>query len=610
MALSVRPASIAPATGKFVSFRVLGPVELLSDGGPIAIGSAKARALLAALLLRANHFVPIARLAEVLWGEELPLTYRSTLHSHVMRLRHLLERYRCAETIRTAPTGYLISASPDTLDLLGWGQLTTRAAQAREDADRVGELMLLTSACGLWTGRVLANVESDLLQREEVPRLAEELLQALERRIDVGLELGRHAEFTGELRDLTARYPYRERFWAQLMEAYCRAGQQSEAVSAYAEVQQRLADDLGIDPGSELQDLHMRILRNEPPARQDLAVAMPARQSPPGGLCQLPIDVPCFTGRRDIIAELTERLGDETVPTQVAVLHGAPAVGKTAVAIRVAYQLRSKFPDGQWFVPLGGSASCARSAAEVLEDLLYASGLRDGEIPPGPQARAALLRARLADRRVLLVLDDAASVGQVESVLPGTGVCQVLVTSRRSLRGLCALYGATIRRLPPLSADESIQLLRYLLDGRTTDVAAARSLTRLCGHLPLALRIAAAILAARPEVGLAEYVSELERPGLLDRLVLPGGCHLSVRAAIASSYDSLNSRAQWLLGVLARQPGDKFSLGQVAATLGMPERTTADLLAELADAGLIDEDGPAVLVPEMVRLFASGLMDH
>jgi hypothetical protein len=296
--------------------------------------------------------------------------------------------------------------------------------------------------------------------------------------------------------------------------------------------------------------------------------------------------------------------------TQVAVLHGAPVVGKTAVAIRVAHELRGRFPDGQWFVPLGGSAGPVRPPGEVLDDLLHCAGLRAGEIPRGLSARAALLRARLADQRVLVLLDDAASMSQVELMLPGAGGCGALITSRRSMRGLYALYGAWTRRLPPLSADESLQLLRYLLGGRCKDTDAARSLARLCGHLPFALRIAAATLTAHPELDLAAYIAELKRPGRLDRLVLPGGSRLSIRAAIASSYESLSSPAQWLLCVLARQPGQKISSEQAATAVGLPAGAMADLLAELADAGLIDSEWPEVLVPELVRLFAAAQLER
>jgi DNA-binding SARP family transcriptional activator len=619
-----RRAPEVPAQRQFTRFRVLGPVELLCRGGSAEIGSAKTRSLLAALLLQANRFVSSAHLAEVLWGGCLPPTYRTTLYSHVMRLRHFLEGYGCAGVIHTEPAGYLIEADADTLDLLTFGRFLEAAGQARQEADPVGELMALTSACGLWSGPALANVDSDLLHREEVPRLTEELLRVLERQISVGLGLGRYAEFLGELRELTTRYPHRERFWAQLMEAYCLAGRRSEALTAYADVRRLLAGELGIEPGPDLRDLHMRILRGEglpgqeagpatvkpaPPVAAAPVVAAGARAAPPGGMCQLPCAVPGFVGRASMIAELVALLGGDQgqQAARVAVLHGAPAVGKTAVAVRAAHELRGQFPDGQWFVTLGASAGAPRPPGELLGDLLHSAGVHAGAIPPGETARAALLRACLADRAVLLLLDDAASVGQVEPLLPGAGQCRVLVTSRCSLRGLAALYGASVRRLPPLNADESRQLLLGLLGDRAGDVANAEALARLCGHVPLALRIAAATFAARRGLDLAAFVSDLDCPDRLRRLALPGEGRLSLRAVIAPSYDCLDPSTQRLLRVLARCPDPRVTAERAATAAGLPLAAAEASLAELADTGLLDEDWPYFLVPELIRLFAAGM---
>ncbi|MGQ0779372.1 MAG: BTAD domain-containing putative transcriptional regulator [Pseudonocardiales bacterium] len=486
-----------------VRFAVLGPLTLRRGRRPVRLGGPRPRALLASLLLRANQLVGVDQLVDRLWGADPPKDARAALQVVVARLRQALDTD--AERVRTQPGGYLIAVAPDELDLLRFNELVARAEEASLAGDVAAESMLLTEAVGLWHGPPLTNVSSDLLHREDVAQLAERRLLAEERRIDAGLRLGRHAALIPELTSLTAQHPLRERFWVQLALALYRSGRQAEALATYRSVAKLLSDELGLDPGPELRQLHQAVLTADP----TLAVpdALPLSQ-PWQVHCQLPLDIDAFVGRERLVDQLVELLGsgaDNSLP--IVALSGSPGVGKSALAIRVAHQLRSAFPDGQWYLQLTGTSATPRSPSDVLAELLVTAGLPATVLPAGLHERAAVLRARLADRRVLLVCDDAASVDQVRPLLPGTAGCGVLVTSRTNLSGL-ALQGAHHIILDPLSSAEATELLTGLLGaGRVhAEPEAAAELAGLCDHIPLALRIAAANLMARPRTSLGAYV--------------------------------------------------------------------------------------------------------
>lgn len=596
-----------------VRFRLLGPLQLMVADQVVEIRSARHRALLAALLLRANRFVPSSHLTEVLWGSRPPSSFQATLCSHVMRLRHHLDRHGAPGLLCTKPGGYLMSVDTGAVDLLVFDRLRATADEARQRDDQFGELMALSEATALWQGDVLSNVDSDLLHREEVPSLTECLLAVVERRVEVGMALGRHMELLSELFALTAQHPLRQRFWYQLIQSLCLADRQPEALAAYERMRVLLAERLGMDPGSELRALHMRILKGdgqhaiEPARPRGPAAPESVTSTGPGErACQLPIAVADFVGRDEVAADVTGILAGGLEAAPVLVLHGAPGVGKTALAVRVAYQVRDAFPDGQWFVQLGGSSGAVRSATEVLADLLRYAGMRPPKMPKGEAARAAMLRAFLADRAVLLVLDDAADVSQVQPLLPGTSRSKALVTSRPALQGLAVLYGAAVRPVGPLEPDESALLLRRLI-GQRASGDLAHELARLCCHVPLALRIAAASLASQPRRGLADYVASLDRPDRLDRLAVPGDRRVSVRCAIEASYSSLDPGAQELLCALARQPAPSMSACQIGLGLELATEQVTASLGVLVEAGLLETDGCAYSVPDLIRLFAVSL---
>jgi DNA-binding SARP family transcriptional activator/tetratricopeptide (TPR) repeat protein len=609
-----------------LSYRVLGPLEVSRGGRVLTIRAGKLRSLLAALLVSANRLVPLDELVERLWGQTPPPTARATLATYVMRLRRILgggsgEDATGRAPILTRPEGYLIDAAPEQVDLGRFDQLLAEADRHPHDPETV--LRLLAEALRLWRGPALVDIPSESLHRDVAPRLEEQRLHTIERRIDTELALGRHAELVGELTALTTEHRLRERFWHQLMLALYRSRRQPDALDAYGRLRALLIDEMGLEPSTEIRALHLRVLAEDPTLhepdghpRQEAPVAVPATWLT---LCQLPPDLSDFVGRSELIERATsELLADPDRPgLPVVAVTGAPGTGKSAVAVRIAHALRAHFPDGQLFVRLTGGNGTGRDPAEVLGELLTATGLGRDTLPEGLDARAAAFRARLADRRVLLVLDDAVRSSQVVALLPGTASCAVLVTGRRMLSDIPAAVGL---RLDSFVPSDALELLCRLAGLRrvSEEPAAAREIVDACGGLPLAIRIVGARLAARPLAGLSGLAERLaDEQRRLDELRTGD---LEVRAGLALSYSALSEPARtafrrlgllgavdvaaWTVGVLTRDEA-----GDGDGCDGDGER----LVEELVEANLLtetsrDPTGEARYRPhDLVALYASEL---
>lgn len=562
-----------------VEFRVLGPLEVLLDGEPVFVPGGRGRVLLATLLLRPNQFVSVDELVERLWDGDPPTVDRAhkTLQTTVLRLRQALG---AANRVRTTPGGYLAEVGPDELDLLRFRALV----QAGHFA----------TATELWRGPALADVASDALHRDDVPRLENERLDALERRIDTDLSRGRASELVAELTELTRQHPLRERFWAQRMSALYRSGRQAEALESYREITALLADELGVDPSPELQELHLAFLNGETDG---------PRWKP---VCQLPPDTVGFVGRAELFRKVEERLAAPGVP--VVVLSGAPGVGKSAFTIKAAHRLRDRFPDGQLFARLNGAGGAPREPVEVLAELLVALDVAPSALPDGVEARSAAFRAQLADRSMLVVLDDAAGPEQVRPLLPGTAGCAVLISSRQQL---VQVDGAQSLRVPPLGVEDGITLLSSVLgeDRAGTDRAAVAAIAGACGGLPLALRVAGARLAARESLPLSSLARRLsDERHRLDELTMGD---LEVRATFGPSYEALPTDAATAfrrLGLLGATDVASWTVGVLAG--GDGER----LVERLVEANLLDEVGldatgePRYRLHDLLAVYAAELV--
>ncbi|MFD9734003.1 BTAD domain-containing putative transcriptional regulator [Umezawaea sp. NPDC059074] len=567
-------------------YRVLGPLEVVHDGVPVPLPSGRARVLLASLLLRANEVVPVDELVDRLWdgAPPTPARAKASLHMVVSRLRQSLG---AADSVRTEVDGYRVEIDPDRLDL--------HRFRALVDAGRCAE------ALELWRGSPLSDVASDSLRRDEVPALLEERVEALERRVDADLESGSLTGLAAELRALTQRYPLRERFWAQLMTVLYRTSRQAEALAAYRDVSAVLADELGVDPGPELRDLQRLVLAGEPLAPAEVVTATVPRQLPPA--------VASFSGRAEDLAVLDGLLAGGSAPAVViSAIAGSGGVGKTALAVHWAHSVRDRFPDGQLFVNLRGyDLERPMTVQEALARLLRGLGVDPGSIPAETADQTNLFRSLTADRRMLVVLDNVSAPEQVRPLLPSTPTCLVVVTSRSDLRGLAVLDDAHVHRLGTLPPNEAYALLARVLgaDRASAEPDAVARLAAACGHLPLALRIAAADLASQPRTAVADYVAALESADVLEVLAVPGDPDAAVLTAFRGSYAALDEETRLVFRRLGLVPGATFT-DHAAAVLGeLPLVRARRVVAHLVSVHLVErrDDGRFAL-HDLLRLYA------
>ena len=427
-----------------MEFRILGPLEAVAADRVIAVAAPKQRALLAVLVVCANQLVTTDRLVDELWAEHPPSSATNLVQCYVSRLRRLLGTDSDAAqdvVLSTRALGYVLQVEPGDRDVEAFQGLLERARSTAAQGAGTEAATLLRRALELWRGAALADVPPTPTVAAEAARLEELRLGALEDRIELELAAGRRAGLVAELVALVAAEPLRERLRGQLMLALYRGGRQAEALEAFREGRQVLVEQLGIEPGAELRRLEAAILAGDPLLVAGLSdSAVPVGWSRGGRPSQLPADTADFTGRYTAVARVrdqlvgTDRGGRPAVA--VSAVAGKAGVGKTSLAVHVAHQVREAFPDGQLYVNLNGIRSHPADPAAVLARFLRALGVDPSVIPAGLDERSEFYRERLAGRRVLVVLDDAAGEAQVRPLLPGSPSCAVLVTSRRRLTGL------------------------------------------------------------------------------------------------------------------------------------------------------------------------------
>jgi DNA-binding SARP family transcriptional activator/tetratricopeptide (TPR) repeat protein len=600
-----------------MEFRVLGPLEVWAGGRRLPLGGPKPRAVLATLVLHPGKVVSVERFVEDLWDGTPPATARNIVQGHVVGLRRALQPGcgpdAASHLLATRPPGYVLQVDPEQADVYRFEALVARARQAIADGADERSAGLLRQALALWRGPALADVGSEQLRRVEGARLEEARLHALEARIEADLRLGRHGELISELAALVAAYPLREGLVGQLMLALHRSGRQAEALEVYRETWRAMVEELGVEPGSALSQLQRELLATDPVAQPvpsaPRGAGGPARPAPG----QVPPVVSDFTGREVTLRHarnLVEGAAGRTAPT-VTVVAGKAGVGKTTFAVRLADQLRSRFPDGQLFVNLRGVEDRPVDPAVALAGFLRALGVDRASIPRPLDERVSLYRSVLANRRVLVVLDNAAGEAQVRPLLPSGAGCAALVTSRPRLAGL---EGAQTLTLDVFQPGEALELLTTVAGPErvAAEPDAAREIVRLCGYLPLAVRIAAARLASRPQrrlQALAERLGDERR-----RLHELRAGDLEVRASMAPSYQGQDPevrRAFRLLGLLDA-PSLPAWMAAVLLDRVLDDEGPAEQLldAGLLEAAVEDEAGQArYRFHDLVRLFARELLE-
>ena len=582
-----------------VEFRVLGGVGADVDGRPVAIGHARQQCVFAALVVDVNRTVPVDELVDRIWDTP-PQRATGTLHSYLTRLRNALAGAPEVAIVRRSG-GYAITAGdPLAVDVHHFGHLV---AQARTATTPEHAAELFEQAIGLWRGEALAGLDSRWAAATR-ERLARQLLAAELDLTDLRLQLGRHADLVPELVGRAEAHPLDERAAGQLMLALYRAGRQAEALAYYESLRASLADELGTDPGVQLRQLHQRILTANP------VLAVPARQVDQVVPRQLPAPPFGFTGREAELTALTTTLAD-TAGVPVALVVGNGGIGKTTLALRWAHQHIGEFPDGQLHVNLRGfdPTSAPVSSSAAVRGFLGALGVSPRAVPADPDEQVALYRSRVAGRRMLIVLDNAADSVQVGPLLPGSPGCAVIVTSRNRLAGLVTAHGARPLILDTFDEHEA----RTLLDARlgaqrvAAEPTAVEEITALCGGFPLALSIAAGRAQTRPRQPLAALATALRdastRLGVLDEDE-PGS---GVTAVLSSSFDGLTYDQARVFTLLGLAPGADIGLDAAASLAGLPAGRTTQALRDLERLSLVSQEvAGRWQMHDLVRLYAAG----
>ncbi|MEU4449360.1 BTAD domain-containing putative transcriptional regulator [Actinosynnema sp. NPDC050801] len=628
-----------------MELRLLGNVEAWVDGTRLGVGHARQQCVLVVLLVEANRVVTVQQVIDRVWADDPPHRARDVVGSYFSRLRKVLAVGDHPVTIRRRSPGYVLEVDEGAVDLHRFRELV-RLARSRSDAHEA--VALLEQAGRLWRGQPCAGLDTPWINavREELER---ERFAADADRIDLRLRLGAHAEVLPELTVRAQAHPLDERVAGQLMLALHRGGRQAEALFHYDRLRSRLADELGADPGAPLRRLHQQILTDaeeiaSPPSAppQSSAEGLSAEGLSAEGLSadgssadgssadgssadgssgndgadpvvtprQLPAPPEPFIGRHDELEQLDLAAHGSSTAVVVCAVAGVGGVGKTWLAVTWAHRHLDRFPDGQLFVDLRGFSPDARpmEPAVAVRGFLDALGVPTDRIPVDAHAQAALFRSLVVDKRLLIVLDNAATTDQVTPLLPGGGTCTVLITSRHKLPGLITANGAHHVPLGMLGEQESRALLtRRLGAHRTTaEPAATSDLIRSCGGLPLALGIVAAHARTRPGTSLAHLAEELRDSGLaaLD----DDDPMASLPTVLSWSLRALTPEQRQVVALLGVVPGPDTDLHAVANLVGHSLTRTRALLRGLEDACLLDRDARGrYRMHDLVRDFAASL---
>lgn len=641
-----------------IRVRILGPVELDDGDGGLRPAGPQLRLLLALLALSPGRVVSVGDLVDALWDERPPPSARASLQILVTRLRRLLSAVAGCGLDRYGDC-YQLQMSRESVDVY---RFRSQVGSARLSRDNDEAIRLLSHALGLWRGPALADVVETSRVDAIRAGLAEEHLSAVQDRFERLLAVGRDVDVSAEIPLMLAMHPLSERLAGMFMTALYRCGRPADALQVFRDLRGRLTDELGVEPGAELQRLHQQILSGDPALAapeglqnskdRPLVItshgylgngsapeAPSVEATPRNGELRTPsanakaghetvyLTAPfvprqlraapaSFAGRERELSALTELLEAGPGGPAIAVISGTPGVGKTALALRWAHQAQHRFPDGQLYVNLGGfdASPSPVTPADAIAGFLESLGVADSQIPARTDAQAALYRSLLADRRMLVVLDNARDEAQVRPLLPGSATCMALVTSRSELAGLIVAEGACAFGLDVLNEAEARQLLAGRLGaGRVAAEAdAVAELTSLCGHLPLALAIAAARAATRPSLPLATLAKELQSTRhRLDGLDVGNDETTNLKAVFSWSYRLLSQSAAQIFRLLGAHPGPDISAAAAASLAATSAATARAALGELTSASLAEEQAPGrFTLHDLVRAYAAQLSDQ
>jgi DNA-binding SARP family transcriptional activator len=579
------------------------------DGAEVPIAAAKLRVLLAVLLLRAPQAVTIDELTDLLWEDRLPRKARAALNTYVGRLRQILGPL--GGRIRTVPVGYVIDLHDDELDLTRFLELRVSGQAKAAEGNHAAAAKELRCALGLWRGEPLADVASSRLRRDDGHVLTQLRVSVWEACLDAEIADGRPQDVLGDLAQLLAAYPLHERFHEQLITALHRTGRRADALAAFQATRATFVEELGVEPGAALQRLQQAILTEgaqpatDPVAARGRATVVPA---------QLPADLDDFIGQTSSVNALRRALAADPVRSDatpvVAAITGAGGAGKTTLAVRVGHQVHGGFPDGQLYVSMHGSSEFPMDPGEVAGRLLRELGVNPARVPADQTERFSLYRSLLADRRALLVFDDVRDTVQIRSLLPGSTHSAVIVTSRDDL----ATLPAKIRVGVDLMDDENAAAMFAAIVGRQRAGAepdAVDRVLRVCAGLPLAIRIAAARIAARPDRSIRTLADRLtDVRSRLDQFDLDD---LGIRASFMASYARLpeNTRAARAFRALGLWPGPDIGSAGMGALFGGGVAATESAVEALVASHLVQCPAPdRYRLHDLIHVYARERTEH
>ncbi|WP_415648914.1 BTAD domain-containing putative transcriptional regulator [Stackebrandtia soli] len=583
--------------------RLLGTIQVHNGEEWVSAGPPKQACVLAVLTMARGKPVTGETLAHRVWGVEVPAASRSVIYGHLARLRALFAGHPEVVLHRATSDGYRLTIPGDAVDLFRARRLALGAAT---ETDAGGAVRAWREAAELWRGPALGGVAGAWASSVR-SRLHSEHIELLTSLYDAELAVGNASGIIADLEELVLAEPLTESLTARLMRALWNVGRPADALRRYAVTHAALRDRLGRDPGTELRRLHREILSDDgpPPPAEPAQAAVPVP-------AQLPADSAAFTGRAEELDTLTASVGaalDTRSPGTVVVsaVDGMAGVGKTALAVRAANAVAHQFPDGQLFLNLHGFTENLPPVgpSDALARLLRGLGLPETEIPDNLDDRASAYRSALADKRVLILLDNAANEEQVRPLLPGGSGCLVLITSRRTMLSLDDVIPVSLN---VLTTDDAIDMLLRASGRVGASRDDARRVVELCGRLPLAVRIAAARLRSRPRWTLDDLCDRIgDERYMLSELEVG---ERSVAAAFAVSYGELDAEHQRVFRLIGLVPGSDFTADAVAALVGRPVRDVEPLLEDLADAHLIElADRSRYRLHDLMRLYARGLLD-
>lgn len=571
---------------------ILGPLLVSADHGPVDIGPAKQRCLLGLLALRPGVVVRNDEIVGALWEGRPPASCLNLVHTYASRLRRALDAAQPeAPTVQMSSTrgGYVLKADPEALDLLRFEDLAERAR-------RLGSVELYEEALDCWRGTVLVDLPGSIRQHPVAVAVTARRVTTAMAYADLVGETGGHSRAVDRLAQLADEQPLHEAVQARLMLALAGSGQQAAALRLFDDVRRRLDDELGVEPGQELRDAHLRVLRHE------FAAPVVVHRPKPA---ELPPDVGRFVGRGGELEVLDRAMRAGSASLAITSIDGMPGIGKTALAVHWAHRVKDQFPDGQLYVNLRGyDRGEPVHPQHVMVRFLRSLGVAADQVPVDEDEAVSLYRSTLAGKRVLVLLDNANSVEQVQSLLPGTPSCLVVVTSRDRLPGLAAAHGAYRLSLDTLAGDEAHALMVELLGAErvAAEPDAITDLVRGCGFLPLALRVTGANLSMLPYTSVAEYAEELRGRGRLD-----GD---GVRAAFDLSCERLSPASRTVFGLLGLVPGSDCTTDVAASMARKTVLEARAALRELVSASLVQEHAAGrYRMHDLLKEYAAGLVE-